>query len=80
MPPVMLIASLPISISGWGVREGAMMVAFGLLDVPKEAALALSVQFALLGYLAATPGALAWLIEVNARANKRTSEDATDGY
>jgi hypothetical protein len=76
MPPVMLISSLPISVAGWGVREGAMVVAFGLLDVPKEAALALSVQFALLGYLAATPGALAWLIELNARANKGTPGDA----
>jgi hypothetical protein len=74
MPPVMLIASLPISVAGWGVREGAMVVAFGLLDVPQEAALALSVQFALCGYLAATPGAIAWLVEVNSRARTNGSD------
>jgi hypothetical protein len=67
MPPVMLLSSLPISVAGWGVREGAMVIAFSLIDVPQEAALALSVQFALCGYLAATPGALAWLVEVNSR-------------
>lgn len=60
MPPVMLISALPISVSGWGVREGAMVIAFGLLGVPGEKALALSLQFALLGYLSASPGAIAW--------------------
>jgi uncharacterized protein (TIRG00374 family) len=78
MPPVMLISSLPISVAGWGVREGAMVVAFGLLDVPKEAALALSVQFALLGYLAATPGAAAWLVEVNSRRQQSSDIQKKD--
>jgi glycosyltransferase 2 family protein len=35
VPPVVLVATIPISIAGWGVREGAMMAAFayaGLLD------------------------------------------------
>lgn len=70
MPPVMLISALPISIAGWGVREGAMVVAFGLLGVPHEDALGLSLQFALIGYIAATPGALAWFLETNRRALK----------
>ena len=26
--PVILVATIPISIAGWGVRESAMMVAF----------------------------------------------------
>lgn len=63
MPPVMLIASLPISIAGWGVREGAMIVAFGLLGTPREAALALSLKFAIVGYIAALPGVFVWLSE-----------------
>ena len=65
MPPVMLISALPISVAGWGVREGAMVIAFGMLGVPHEAALVLSLQFALVGYLSATPGALAWIMEPN---------------
>lgn len=73
LPPVMLISALPISISGWGVREGAMVVGLGLLGVPKEAALVLSVQFALTGYLAATPGAFAWLMETSGARNKPAS-------
>lgn len=73
MPPVMLLAALPISIAGWGVREGAMIVAFGLLDVPREAALVLSLQFVFLGYVSAVPGAIAWLAEANRCAFKGSS-------
>ncbi len=71
MPPVMLLSALPISIAGWGVREGAMVVAFGLLGVSREAALVLSLQFAFLGYVAAAPGALAWFMEANRGAFKK---------
>ena len=74
MPPVMLLSALPISIAGWGVREGAMVVAFGLLGVSREAALVLSLQFALLGYIAAIPGALAWFMEANRGALKSSAD------
>lgn len=60
MPPVMLLASLPISVAGWGVREGAMIVAFGLIGVEREAALVLSVQFALIGAMTALIGVVFW--------------------
>ena len=43
IPPVILISVVPISIAGWGVREGAMVVALGMLGVPAESALAVSV-------------------------------------
>lgn len=65
MPPVMLISALPISVAGWGVREGAMVIAFGLLGFPHETSLILSVQFAVIGYSAALPGAIAWFMEVD---------------
>jgi len=60
LPPVMLLASLPISVSGWGVREGAMIVAFGFIGVSQEAALTLSLQYALLGTSASLIGAIGW--------------------
>jgi uncharacterized membrane protein YbhN (UPF0104 family) len=74
MPPVMLLSALPISIAGWGVREGAMVVAFGLLEVPPESALLLSVQFAIIGHIATTPGAIAWLLEVDREAYGRIAK------
>lgn len=61
IPPVLLILTIPISIGGWGVREGAMVWAFALVGVPTEAALALSVLFGFTVLAAALPGGLIWL-------------------
>lgn len=62
VPPVMLIMTIPISIGGWGVRETAMVTLFGLIGVPGEGALALSVIFGLIGITVAIPGGLVWLM------------------
>jgi len=62
MPPVVVVSSLPISVAGWGVRELAMVSAFGLLGVPAESALALSLILALVGTAASLPGGAIWLL------------------
>lgn len=61
VPPVLLISMIPLSIAGWGVREGAMVVAFGFINVPPSAAFAVSVLFGLVIAAASLPGALLWL-------------------
>jgi uncharacterized membrane protein YbhN (UPF0104 family) len=43
IPLVFLAATIPISIAGWGVREGAMITALGLLGVSTSGAVTLSV-------------------------------------
>lgn len=48
LPIISLIASLPISIGGWGVREGAFVYGLGLLGVQMEDAFLLSVQIGLI--------------------------------
>lgn len=60
VPPVVLVSVLPISIAGWGVREGAMVVAFGFISVPANGAFAVSVMFGLTIAAASLPGALFW--------------------
>ena len=60
VPPVILITVVPVSIAGWGVREGAMVVAFGFLNVPANAAFAVSVLFGLTLAVASLPGSLFW--------------------
>lgn len=60
VPPVILITVVPVSIAGWGVREGAMVVAFGFIHVPASAAFALSVLFGLTLAVASLPGSLLW--------------------
>jgi uncharacterized membrane protein YbhN (UPF0104 family) len=62
VPPIILFTMVPISLAGWGVREGAMVVGFGLVGVPAADALALSVAFGLVNAITGLPGGLLWLI------------------
>lgn len=43
-PIVFFIALMPVSIAGWGVREGAAITAYGYAGLSAEAALAVSVM------------------------------------
>jgi len=63
VPPVILVATLPISIAGWGAREVAMVTVFGLIGVPSAQATALSVLFGIATLLIALPGGVLWLME-----------------
>ena len=54
--PVMLIALMPIALAGWGVREGAAVVGYGLFAVPAETAVTVSVAFGLALLIASLPG------------------------
>ena len=53
-------ALLPISFNGWGVREGAMVVALSLLAVTREAALMISFLFGIGSAIASLPGSVSW--------------------
>ncbi len=61
MQPVALVANLPITVGGWGVRESAMIMLFGLVGVPASATLMLSIQLGLLLLIVALPGGVLWL-------------------
>ena len=65
MPSVALIASLPISIGGWGVREGGMVVGFMLFDVPPEKSLLMGLLVGVASLAAFLPGGLLWLLRKN---------------
>ncbi len=60
-PVVLLAATLPISVGGWGVRESAAVTLFGLVGVSGHDALALSVLLGLASIAISIPGALLWL-------------------
>jgi glycosyltransferase 2 family protein len=60
--PVALFAVLmPISIAGWGVREGVLVFLLGIVGVPAAQGLVLSVAYGLAMFAAALPGGLIWL-------------------
>jgi glycosyltransferase 2 family protein len=61
VPITNLLMALPVSIAGWGVREGVMITGLGYLGVNPEEALALSILYGLLMLAVALPGLLDWL-------------------
>jgi uncharacterized membrane protein YbhN (UPF0104 family) len=67
LPPVTLLASLPISAGGWGVREGAMVAALAAAGVASAAALLISIELGLLTALVSLPGGAIWLYRTFAR-------------
>lgn len=80
IPPVILITIIPISIAGWGVREGAMVYAFSLIGVPEEGALVLSLLFGLVGMATSLPGGVVWLSGggMNADADAKEATDKAE--
>ena len=69
VPPVLLVTTIPISIAGWGVREGAMVAAFGFIGVPAASALVLSVLLGLVIIAVSLPGGAIWLISREKRTD-----------
>ena len=60
-PLVILVATVPVGIAGWGMREGAMVVAFGFLGMPAADALLVSILYGLVVALSTVPGLIFWL-------------------
>ena len=51
LPAITLLSGLPISVGGWGVREGGMVAGLNLFGVPPAEALALSILYGVLGLI-----------------------------
>jgi glycosyltransferase 2 family protein len=56
--PVLLVMILPISVAGWGVREGAAALLWGLSGLGVAEGVAIAVAYGLLFLLASLPGLL----------------------
>jgi len=54
----LLATVFPISVGGWGIRESALVIGFGLVSVEPEMAFALSATFGVLAMLSAGVAAL----------------------
>lgn len=61
IPAAMLIAAIPISINGWGLREGAMVACLGLAGIPASEAFIVSILFGIGQFIVALPGAAYWI-------------------
>jgi hypothetical protein len=59
LPLIILVSTLPISISGLGVREGAFVILLGLIGIRPEVAMAISLSW----FIAVSAGSLLGLFE-----------------
>jgi len=62
LPTVFVLLIVPISIGGWGLREGVMVVALGLIGIPQSDAVLISVTYGVLVLLLGLPGGIVWLL------------------
>ena len=65
IPPVILIAAVPVSIAGWGVRESAMLAAFSYAGLPDSDGLLVSILFGAGSFIIGAVGGMAWAFGSN---------------
>jgi uncharacterized membrane protein YbhN (UPF0104 family) len=63
IPLVLLATLLPITIGGWGLREGAVVAAMSQVGLPPEQSLVLSLAFGITLLLLGLPGGVLWLLQ-----------------
>lgn len=61
MPPVFLLTLIPISLAGWGVREGAMLGLFMLIGADKTLILTISLVYGFIVLISSLPGMVFYL-------------------
>ncbi len=69
-PLVFLVALIPVSFAGWGIRELGSVMLFGLVGVAPEQATAMSMLFGLMLIVAGVPGVVllpSYKTQTNAR-------------
>jgi uncharacterized membrane protein YbhN (UPF0104 family) len=77
VPPVIMLSALPISIGGWGIREGAMVAGLMLVGIAPAKALGLSILLGLATVAVGLCGGILWLLsEDRERPNREALEAA----
>jgi uncharacterized protein (TIRG00374 family) len=61
VPPVFLLTIVPISLAGWGIREGAMIGIFLLIGADQTKVLAMSIIYGILLIISSLPGSYFWI-------------------
>lgn len=65
--PVFLVATLPISIAGWGVRESAMALSFSYAGMAASDGLTVSILFGLATLALGALGGIVWIVSAPER-------------
>jgi uncharacterized protein (TIRG00374 family) len=61
VPPALVLTVIPISIAGWGVREGALVGLFSLIGADTTVVLMMSLVYGVLLIVASLPGLVVFL-------------------
>lgn len=61
VPPALVLTVIPISVAGWGVREGALVGLFSLIGADKTAVLMMSLLYGLTLIIVSLPGLVTYL-------------------
>ncbi|RXG93089.1 lysylphosphatidylglycerol synthase transmembrane domain-containing protein [Bradyrhizobium zhanjiangense] len=76
VPLVIMAAAVPLSIGGWGIREGAMVGALGLVGIAPDKALAISILFGLGNLMVGIIGGAVWLLAPERATYSAEQDDA----
>jgi hypothetical protein len=77
-PPVLLLTTVPISVAGWGVREAALVTAFGFIGVAGADSLSLSLIFGVAVIFSSLPGGLIFLLSKDRHIEELPTEDISE--
>ncbi len=72
VPATILVSALPISINGWGIREGAYVFGLSLYGVGAAEAITVSLMIGFTDILVALPGGVLWLLSRDRIADVRS--------
>jgi hypothetical protein len=61
VPPVVLLTLIPVSLAGWGIREGAMIGLFSLIGASSANVLSMSILYGIILIIASLPGLYTYL-------------------
>jgi uncharacterized membrane protein YbhN (UPF0104 family) len=76
--PVLLIATIPLSIAGWGVRESTMIIAFAYAGLPESDGLVVSVLLGVALFAVGLLGGAVWIINDGKRLLMPAAEQARE--
>lgn len=68
-PVIFILLVIPISIAGWGLREGLFVAGLGLIGVSQDVALISSILFGMINLAASLVGGAIWIFD-DLRAKK----------
>ena len=61
IPPAILLTIIPVSLAGWGIREGTLVALFSLIGADKVTILAMSILYGLMQIIVSLPGFIIYL-------------------